>query len=106
MQIYTAGLYNVARQNGSSQYKSFKGHNGDIRSIAFVPGKNEFFTSGSDGKVLKWSLDGPEKTFQVVYSGSDIINVLAVSPDAGWLACGSENSSITDDSSEGNRQEL
>ena len=35
-----------------------------------------------------------EKTFQVVYSGSDVINVLAVSPDAGWLACGSENSSI------------
>jgi WD40 repeat protein len=89
-----AGLYNVARQNGSPQYKSFKGHNGDIRSIAFIPGKNEFFTSGSDGQVLRWSLNGAEKTFQVVYSGSDIIDVLAVSPDAGWLACGSENSSI------------
>ena len=89
-----AGLYNVARQNGSSQYKSFIGHNGDIRSIAFVPGKNEFFTSGSDGQVLKWSLDGSEKTFHVIYSGGDIINVLAVSPDASWLACGSENSSI------------
>jgi len=89
-----AGLYNVARQYGSSQYKTFKGHTGDVRSIAFVPGKTEFFTSGSDGKVLKWSLNGPDKTFQVVYSGSDIIDVLAVSPDAGWLACGSENSAI------------
>jgi hypothetical protein len=89
-----AGLYNAARQNGSSQYKTFKGHNGDIRSIAFIPGKNEFFTSGSDGKVLKWSLDGPDRIFQVVYSGSDLIDALAVSPDAGWLACGSENSSI------------
>jgi WD40 repeat protein len=89
-----AGLYNVARQNGSNQYKTFKGHSGDVRSIAFIPGKSEFFTSGSDGKVLRWSLNGAEKTFQVVYSGSDIINVLAVSPDAGWLACGSENSSI------------
>jgi hypothetical protein len=91
--IYS-GLYNVARQNGSSQYKTFKGHNGDIRSIAFVPGKNEFFTSGSDGQVLRWSLNGSNKTFQVVYSGSDIINVLAVSPDANWLACGSDNSKI------------
>jgi hypothetical protein len=89
-----AGLYNVARQNGSNQYKIFKGHNGDIRSIAFIPGQNEFFTSGSDGQVLKWSLNGAGKTFQVVYSGGDIINVLAVSPDASWLACGSENSSI------------
>jgi WD40 repeat protein/energy-coupling factor transporter ATP-binding protein EcfA2 len=89
-----AGLYNAGRQNGSNLYRSFKGHNGDIRSIAFIPGRNEFFTSGTDGQVLKWSLNGTEKTFQVVYSGSDIINVLAVSPDAGWLACGSENSSI------------
>jgi WD40 repeat protein len=89
-----AGLYNAGKQNGSSLYRSFKGHNGDIRSIAFMPGKNEFFTAGTDGQVLRWSLNGTEKTFQVVYSGSDNINVLAVSPDAGWLACGSENSSI------------
>jgi WD40 repeat protein len=89
-----AGLYNVARQYGSSNYKSFKGHNGEIRSIAFVPGKNEFFTSGYDGKVLKWSLDSKDQTLQIIYSGSDIIEVLAVSPDASWLACGSANSTI------------
>jgi WD40 repeat protein/energy-coupling factor transporter ATP-binding protein EcfA2 len=89
-----AGLYNVALQNGSINYKSFKGHNGDIRSIAFIPGKNEFFTSGNDGKVLKWSLENNDKTLQVIYSGNDIIEVLAVSPDASWLACGSSNSSI------------
>jgi len=89
-----AGLYNVALQNGSKNYKSFKGHNGDIRSIAFIPGKNEFFTSGNDGKILKWSLDNRDQSLQVIYSGNDIIEVLAVSPDASWLACGSSNSSI------------
>lgn len=89
-----AGLYNVALQNGSICCKSFKGHNGDIRSIAFLPGKNEFFTSGSDGKVLKWSLENKDKTLQIMYSGNDIIEILAVSPDASWLACGSSNSSI------------
>ena len=89
-----AGLYNVALRNGSINYKSFKGHNGEIRSIAFIPGKNEFFTSGNDGKVLKWSLDNKDQTLQVIYSGNDIIEVLAVSPDASWLACGSSNASI------------
>lgn len=89
-----AGLYNVARQYGSSNYKSYNGHNGEIRSLAFVPGKNEFFSSGYDGKILKWSLDGKDQTLQVVYSGSDIIEILAVSPDAAWLACGSSNSTI------------
>jgi WD40 repeat protein len=88
------GLYNVAKQYGNVNYKSFKGHNGEIKSIAFVPGKNEFYTSGYDGKVLKWSTEGQSQTFQIVYSGTDIIDVLAVSPDASWLACGSGTSSI------------
>lgn len=91
--IYS-GLYNVAREYGSSTYKSFKGHNGEIRSIAYVPGKNEFYTSGTDGQVLKWSLDSKEQSLQIVYSGTDIIEVLAVSPDASWLALGSGNAKI------------
>jgi hypothetical protein len=89
-----AGLYNVARQYGSSTYQSFNGHRGGIKSVAFVPGKNEFYTSGDDGQVMKWALHGKEQTLQIVYSGSDIIEVLAVSPDASWLACGSSNSTI------------
>jgi WD40 repeat protein len=89
-----SGLYNVARRYGGMNYKSYKGHEGGIRSIAFAPGKREFFTSGTDGKVIRWSLDGKNQTLQVVYSGSDIIDVLAVSPDDSWLACGSENSVI------------
>jgi WD40 repeat protein len=89
-----AGLYNVARQYGSPGYKSLKGHNGGIKSIAFVPGNNEFFTSGYDGQIIKWSLEGKEQSLQVIYSGNEIIEVLSVSPDASWLACGNANSSI------------
>ncbi len=89
------GLFNVARQYGNVSYKSFRGHKGQIRSIAFIPGRKEFFTSGDDGQVLKWNLDGEATTYQVIYSGGgDIIEVLAVSPDASWLACGSDNSLI------------
>jgi WD40 repeat protein/energy-coupling factor transporter ATP-binding protein EcfA2 len=91
--IYT-GLYNVTKQYGGVTYKTFKGHTGAIKSIAYVPGKNEFYTSGEDGKVLKWDQNSKEQTYQIIYSGTDIIEVLAVSPDASWLACGSGNSSI------------
>jgi WD40 repeat protein len=89
------GLYNVARQYGNLNYKSFKGHTGNqIKSIVFAPGKREFYTAGDDKQVLKWSLDGQPTSYQVIYSGTDVIEVLAISPDASWLACGSENSSI------------
>jgi WD40 repeat protein len=88
------GLYTVASKYGNSDYKNFKGHTGQIRSIAFVPGKREFYTSGDDRQVLKWNLDGESSTYQVIYQGTDIIDVLTVSPDAAWLACGSNSSSI------------
>lgn len=89
--IYT-GLYNVARQYGNVNCRTFS-HDG-IKSIAFVPGKNEFYTAGSDFQVRKWSLEGNNPTFQVIYTGTEIIEVLAVSPDASWLACGSEKNAI------------
>lgn len=89
-----AGLYNAGLQYNGLNYHSFRGHKGEIRSIAFLPGKREFFTSGNDGQILKWSLDNRDQTLQVIYSGKDIVDVLTVSPDASWLACGSSNSSI------------
>jgi WD40 repeat protein len=89
-----AGLYNAVKQYGSSVYKSYKGHIGQVKGIAFVPGRNEFFSAGIDGQILKWSLDSKEQSVQVVYSGTDIINVIAVSPDESWLAFGNQNSII------------
>jgi hypothetical protein len=89
-----AGLYNAVKQYGNSAFKAYKGHVGQVKGIAFVPGKNEFFSAGIDGQILKWSLDSREQSIQVVYSGTDIINVIAVSPDASWLACGNKNSTI------------
>ena len=88
------GLYNVAKQYGNPNYKIFKGHTGWIKSIAFVPGKREFYTSSDDGKVMKGNLDTRDQNLQIIYSGSEIIEVLAVSPDASWLACGENNSII------------
>lgn len=96
-----AGLYNVAKRSTAADCRSFKGHSGEIKSIAYVPGKNEFYTSGSDGKVLKWSVADQTQSGQLVFSGinektktTEVIDVIAISPDAEWLACGSSNTSI------------
>lgn len=88
------GLYSVAKKYGNANYKTFKGHTGYIRSVAFIPGKREFYSSGMDGKVMKWILDNKEQNIQVIYSGTEIIEILAVSPNAEWLACGGNNSVI------------
>jgi hypothetical protein len=89
-----AGLYSVAKNWGNVNYKTLTGHKDEIKSMAFVPGKRELYTSGTDGKVLRWNLDNNEQSLQVVYSGTEIVEVIAVSPDANWLACGGRNSVI------------
>ena len=66
----------MAKANGSPHYRTFSGHDGQIRGIAFIPGTREFFTSGTDGKVLRWNLDQKEQGLQIVYSNSEIIDVL------------------------------
>ena len=91
--IYS-GLYNLAKQNGSSKIKSYNSFDSPVKSIAFVPGKNEFFTSDSKGKVLKWDLGSKEQSFRIIYSGDEVIDVMAVSPGSDWLACGGPDSVI------------
>lgn len=88
------GLYNVAKSYGDINYKVFPGHSGRVTSIAFVPGKGEFFTSCTDNKVIRRSINDKVQNLQVIYSGNEIIEVLAISPDESWLACGGNNSVI------------
>lgn len=75
------GLYNITKTYGNQNYRNFSGHTDAITSIAFVPGQREFYTSGEDGKIIKWGLDNRNQSLQVIYSGSEIINVLAISSD-------------------------
>jgi len=91
--IYT-GLYKLAKKNGSSRIKTFTGSDSPVKSIAFVPGKNEFFTSDSHGKILKWDLGNKEQSFKIIYSGNELIDVMAVSPGSDLLACGGLDNAI------------
>lgn len=91
--IYS-GLYTLAKENGSNKIKSYTGIESPVRSIAFVPGKNEFYASDSRGRILKWELGSWEQSFRVVYSGNEVIEVMAVSPGSDWLACGGSDSGI------------
>ena len=91
--IYS-GLYNIAKEYGNVNYRKFSGHDAEIKGLAFVPGKSEFFTSGSDGRILRWDLGRTDRSLQVIHSDSDIYDVIAVSHDAGWLACGGAGPAI------------
>jgi len=89
-----AGLYNVAKYYGNKYYNVLSGHGRGVNSIAVVPGKKEFYTAGNDGKVLRWNLENATPDLQVVYSGSEVVEVISLSPGADRLALGLDNSII------------
>ena len=45
------------KKKGALKSEPYADFDSPVRSIAFVPGKNEFFASDSNGKVLKWDLE-------------------------------------------------
>lgn len=91
--IYNA-LYNALAGFNGDKFNGFQGHEGAVRSVAFLPGTSIFFSSGSDGKILRWDLNGNTKSYRTLIDNIFINRSLAVSSNGRWLACGTTTSGI------------
>jgi WD40 repeat protein len=91
--IYNA-LYNALASFNGEKFNGLQGHEGAVRSLAFLPGSNTFFSSGGDGKILRWDLNGNTKSYRTLIDNNFINKSLAVSPNGRWLACGTTTSGI------------
>lgn len=87
-----AGLYGAVDFLKGPSWNVFKGHDDAVRSIVFAPGTNTFFTTGSDGKILKWQLEDRQNS--VIIENNMVNRVLEVSNDGKWLACGTDGLGI------------
>jgi WD40 repeat protein len=88
------GLYNVFVSNRGVNYNSMRGHEGSVKSLAFLTNKNIFFSSGADGDILRWDLNQPSSKPQLVFHNNFSNRSLAISSTGRWLACGTGTSSI------------
>jgi len=91
--IYNA-LYNALAGFNGEKFNGLQGHEGAVRSLAFLPGTNTFFSSGGDGKILRWDLNGNTKSYRTLIDNNFINRSLSVSPNGRWLACGTTTSGI------------
>ena len=91
--IYSA-LYDVGKRYGTRYFANFSAEASMLTSMAEEPGGKRFYAPSGDGKVMKWSVEHPERGYDIVWSGDKSIEAMSVSPDASWLACGTESSGI------------
>ena len=88
-----AGLYQVCLKYGNRFCTRFTPDGAGFTAMA-EGADGEFFTADTRGRVMKWKADQPAKGFTLLWSGNKKISSMSVSPDASWLACGTESSEI------------
>jgi WD40 repeat protein/energy-coupling factor transporter ATP-binding protein EcfA2 len=91
--IYNA-LYNALSGFNGDNYNSLQGHEGAVRSLAFLPGTAVFYSTGGDGKILRWDLNGNTKSYRTLIDNNSLNRSLSISPNGRWLACGTTTSGI------------
>jgi WD40 repeat protein/energy-coupling factor transporter ATP-binding protein EcfA2 len=87
------GLYYAKRdrvKEGGVNLNRYPGHRGMIRAIAYAPNGQDLYTTGSDGKILKW--DSNDFSYKTLYQPSAryIYHDMQVSPDGSWLIVGGD----------------
>ncbi|MBN2275502.1 MAG: hypothetical protein JXK95_14310 [Bacteroidales bacterium] len=91
--VYNALYAAMVAFNGQN-YNGLHGHEGAIRSLAFVGNTNAFYSSGSDGKILRWDLSGSSKSYRTLIDNPFINRSMAISNNGRWLACGTTTTGI------------
>ncbi len=89
-----ASLYDALTTLNGKGYNSLKGHDGAVNAIVFVPNSEIFYSSGGDGKIVRWDLNSGSKTGRILIDNNFINRSLAISNNGRWLACGTTTSGI------------
>ncbi len=91
--VYTA-LYSALVAFNGTAYNRMEGHVGAVRSLLFMPNSDIFYSSGGDGRILRWDLNSSSKTSTTLIDNNFINRSLAISNNNRWLACGTSASGI------------
>jgi hypothetical protein len=87
-------LYSALTAFDGKDYNSMKGHDGAVNNVVFIPNTNILYSSGGDGKIIRWDLNTGSKTGRTLIDNNFINRSLAISNNGRWLACGTTTSGI------------
>jgi len=87
------GLYFAQKYLYGNKLTDFVGHKYSVRALAMNTETNEFYSTGSGGKIMKWKQDDNTDSSQF-YSSPNINRVLTLSPDNKFMAVGNDNGEV------------
>lgn len=87
-----AGLYDALKFLNGPKYNVYAGHTDAVKSLVFAPDNKTFYSVGGDGKILKWDIK--EKIPSVIAVNPMANQVIDVSDDGKWLACGTNGGGV------------
>ncbi len=88
------GLYYALKGLKGQFHNALNGHTGSVMDIAFVPGSNIMYSTGGDGKIIKWDIDNVEKPFETIIENTLSQRSLGITPDGKWLICAKDDGKI------------
>jgi WD40 repeat protein len=88
------GLYYALKAFKGNDFNAINGHTGSVMDIAFVPETNTLFTTGGDGKILKWNIEDLKIPFETIVENPFVQRAIAVTPDSKYMICGTDDSKI------------
>ncbi len=88
------GLYYALKGLKGQFYNALNGHTGSVMDVAFIPGTDSMYSTGGDGKLLKWDIANLETPFETILENPFGQKALGVTPDGKWLICATDDSKI------------
>ncbi|MGE0090879.1 MAG: hypothetical protein AB7S50_15525 [Bacteroidales bacterium] len=88
------GLYYALKAFKGNNFNAINGHTGSVMDIAFIPETNTLFTTGGDGKILKWNIEDLKIPFETIIENPFVQRVIAITPDSKFMICGTDESKI------------
>ncbi|HZY80655.1 MAG TPA: High-affnity carbon uptake protein Hat/HatR, partial [Cyclobacteriaceae bacterium] len=86
------GLFRALANNGDPMTLSLEGHlKGAARALETRVNSNHIYSGGSDGRIIRWTLDANKKwNAETIIGGRTdyLVFTLDISPDENWLAAG------------------
>ncbi len=86
------GLYYAKKDRmklmDGKEINKYSGHKDMIRSVVYAPDGKSFYTTGSDGKIVKW--DNNTFANEIIFETKQnyINHIMEISPDGKWLLVG------------------